>query len=277
MKENSFVLRFLVYLTFFTAITSCVSNKNATYLRNGNELKEDVPRDSVVRSYDLHTASEYRIRRDDQLNIRVSTTTPAEYNSFMQADPASAINSRQMQSTIIGGERGTIYGYEVDTEGYIAVPMLGRVLAKGRTISELEKEIQVGLSKYLKDPIVYINLLNFRFSVLGEVRREGMHSTFNHRITMVEAMSLAGGFGELAERSRVKLIRDNEGVAEVVYLDFLSEDFVSSPYYFVQPNDVLIVQPNKQRPAVNYAYRNASLVASIVGLIVSVATLVTRN
>ncbi|MEH0155806.1 polysaccharide biosynthesis/export family protein [Limibacter armeniacum] len=244
-------------------------------MRTKNEFKEEYAKDSVLRKYELKKTAEYLVRVDDQLHIRVASLTPSQYNAFDITNP-SGLEGRVQNTQVIGGANGTIYGYEVNELGEIQMPLIGSLKAEGKTLKEVENEVQVALSKYVKDPVVYVRLLNFRFSILGEVPREGMYSTFNKRITAMEAIGQAGGFGELANRENVKLIRNNNGIAEVVYLDFLDEQFVASPYYYIQPNDVLVVQPLKQRPVITYVYKNVGLIASITSLVISVATLLSR-
>lgn len=264
-----------IFIISIIVFSGCVSNKKATYLLKGDELKEEVVKNKSVRNYTLEGGVDYTIRRDDQLNIKVTSLTPSEYNVFAIANPAEAAG-RYQQSFVIGGAQGTIYGYEVDPFGEIEMPMIGKLKVQGLTISELEADIQKRLSKYLKDPVIHIKVLNFRFSLLGEVNKEGIYSTFNHRITMLEAVSIAGGFTDLSDRTRVKLVRDNKGVVEIVYLDFLDEEFIGSPYYYLQPNDVLVVQPLKQRSTILYLSKNVALFTSVASLVIALANLLAR-
>jgi polysaccharide export outer membrane protein len=116
-------------------------------------------------------------------------------------------------------------------------------------------------------------MLNFRYTVLGEVNGERTVTSSNTRLTMMEAIGLAGGFGELADRSTVKVVRQNEGQVEIYYVDLLEEKFVESPYYFVQQNDVIIVPPLRQRTFRKYWVGNIAIITatlSFAALMISI-------
>ena len=110
-------------------------------------------------------------------------------------------------------------------------------------------------------------LLNYRLTVLGEVNKEGVVPIGNNRVSMIEAIALAGGLGELADRTNIKLIRQRNGTAEVFYFDVLKEDFFTSPLYYAQQNDIIIVPPLRQRTYKKYFLQNVSLVLSTISVV----------
>jgi polysaccharide export outer membrane protein len=119
-------------------------------------------------------------------------------------------------------------------------------------------------------------MLNFRFTVLGEVNGEKTVVSANTRLTMMEAIGQAGGLGELADRSHVKVIRQNGDKAEIFYVNLLKEDYLESPYYYVQQNDILIVPPIKQRTFRRYFTSNIGIVTSAISFVLLIYTLSTR-
>lgn len=253
-----------------------VPNKKIAYLQKDQDYRQMVETNRVLRTYDMQAAPEYHLQKGDQLNIKVSSLTPAQYDVFAQS--AQSLAQANMVPQVLGGERGTVISYEVGPLGQVEMPLLGKVPADGLTLSELEKSVQSRLSEYLKDPVVAVRLVNYRFTILGEVRQEGLQSTFNDRLTILEAIGMAGGFDDLANREQVKVIRrtHNGAKATVHYVNLLDENLIASPYFFVQPNDVVVVPPIKQRPMRRYLAQDISIISTVAALIVSVVTLTTR-
>jgi polysaccharide export outer membrane protein len=168
-----------------------------------------------------------------------------------------------------------LHGYLIDADGNIEFPVVGKVKLGGLTIYEAEQKIQELAGKYLEEPVVRVRLVNYRFTVLGEVSNERSVNTFNNRISILEAIGLAGGLDELADRSNVKVIRQYENGVSAHYVNLLKEDLlIESPFYYVHQNDVIIVPPLKQRPFRRYFGQNLALIISSLSLVVLVLNLV---
>jgi polysaccharide export outer membrane protein len=261
---------FSILLLIITFSSSCVVNKKVQYLQKDDvNLKTNAAeKDSVLRIYEL-SDFEYHLQPEDILSVRFYSLTPEEYD-FFSIKSGGSNNYNQLQNAA----SGLVNGYLIDEEGMIEFPVVGKVAISGLTIFEAQNEISKVADLYLESPVVEVRLLNFRFTLLGEVRAEGTYSSLNNRITMLEAIGLAGGFTDLADKSNVKIIRQTRDNAEVYYLNLLAEDFVASPYYYLNQNDVIVVPPLKQRPYQVYFGKNLALVISSVSLLLIVITLI---
>ncbi|WP_139262765.1 polysaccharide biosynthesis/export family protein [Flammeovirga pacifica] len=242
-------------------------------MKEGDDYKEiELDYDSVMRSEKVIPLQLLTLRPFDQIKIEVKTATPDEYNPYLLIDRSNANNLQN-----IGGPLGTIVGFNIDENGNIELPLIGDVKLSELTINEAERLLQGKLKDLMDEPTVYIKLLNFRFTVLGEVKSPAIYGTLNREISILEGIAQAGGVDELGDRSRIKLIRKNNDIAEVVYIDLNSESFIASPYYYLQQEDVIIVMPLRQRPFLKYFSQNLALVTSITGLVISIVTLVTTS
>lgn len=245
---------------------ACVPNKKIVYLQSENELKQDFPTDTVLRSYDLANY-EYRIQPEDILSIRIESLTEDEYNIF--ADQRQNVGNIAQNNMALGG-------YMVDINGDIQFPEVGKIKVSNLTLHEVEDRITIVALQYLAAPAVNVRLLNFRLSVLGEVKQEGLVSSINNRVTVFEALAGAGGLTDMADRTKVKIIRQVEGKAKVFYVNLLEEKYIAHDSFFVHPNDIVIVPPLRQRPFRRYFGENLSIFVSTVSLVLLTINLLTN-
>jgi polysaccharide biosynthesis/export protein len=243
---------------------SCVSNKKFTYLQKDDVNKKGLPKDTVVRTYSYGTF-DYKVQPQDILSVRFESLTPKELD-FLSA-------GANQQNVNLLGSNALVLGELVDPTGTIPIPVIGKFKVAGLDVFQIQDSLQKIADQYMESPVVKVRLINFRITVLGEVSREGSLTLANNRVTMMEAIGLAGGLTDIADKSNVKVIRTQGSKAEVFYINLLSEDFISSPYYFVHQNDVLIVPSLKQRPFRRYAGQNVGLVISSVSLLLLIYNL----
>lgn len=140
-----------------------------------------------------------------------------------------------------------LMSYSVDNKGYIDFPFIGEIFVNGLTIVEAKKKIQNELSQYLSNTAITVKFLNNRITVLGEVRTPGDLTFYEDQITIFQALGLAGGMTEFADKEGVILIREVDEVARFIYLDLTDKHIVESQYLYLNPDDVLIVDPIKAK------------------------------
>ncbi|MCA6405616.1 MAG: polysaccharide biosynthesis/export family protein, partial [Cytophagales bacterium] len=199
---------------------SCVTNKKYQMMQKNDVNKQNMPSDSVFRKYSIEPF-DYKIQTNDILSVRFESLTPKEYDFLSKgADPNAA-------NPFVGG--ALLLGDLVDENGEMPFPVVGQVKVIGMTVYEIQDYLQKIANQYLESPIVKVRLLNYRITFLGEVNREGSITLNNNRVTMLEAIGLAGGLTDLADKTSIKLIRQKGNDTEVVYLNVLDENFIQSP------------------------------------------------
>ncbi|MCB0517456.1 MAG: polysaccharide biosynthesis/export family protein [Saprospiraceae bacterium] len=248
----------LIPLTLLLLTSGCVKHTQLLYFRDKSEF---VP----LQNQDINNQLRIKIQPDDVLFIMVRALdqeTAEPFNLFGGA------NMQMMQ----GGQNPTLQGYLVDPNGYIDFPVLGRMKLEGMTVDSAKEMIVQKLEPYLKDPVIIIRFMNFRFSILGEVGGAGTFSVPGERITLLEAISQAGGLTPYSNREHILIVREQEGKREFGYVNIHSPEVFESPYFYLQQNDIVYVEPT---PAATAVVRDPiSEVLPIVSGILSIAALV---
>ena len=165
-------------------------------------------------------------------------------------------------------------GYLIDSEGYIVFPVLGKIFVQGMTMSQLRKDLEDRLLEYLTDPMVSIRQLNFNITVLGEVKKPGQYNSPSDKVTVLQALGMAGDMTDNGDRTNVKLVRHENGIDNTYMIDFSDKNITSSPYYYMQQNDVLYVQPDENKKIAANVNPNRNLWFQIGGAALGVISLI---
>lgn len=252
--------KYFLVLLLVALMSSCVTRKQLAYLQPVTADSAD----SINKG--MKPQPEPRVKINDALVITVSALDPEAvlpYNlpSVSYASPNSAnVPTNQ-----------TFQYYTVDAEGYISFPVLGKLHVVGMSQSEVINMIQDQLKGQLVDPIVTMRFLNAKVTVLGEVRNPGTYLLNNGGMTLLEALGAAGDLTQYGNRANVLITRENNGKLEFARLDLKSDDIFTSPYFYLQQNDVVYVEPNQARTTSN---QSISLWLSMVGTLSSATTVV---
>lgn len=249
------VLGIVVLLIF----GSCGSRRDMVYLQNDST--------KINTLYEQYVP---KIQPNDILTIVVKAADPKVTAPF---NPISSMTSNNMSSQTDLAIRPT---YTVDNDGFIVLPMLGKVHVAGLTRIEAIEKIRLQLEQYIKDPGVNINFNNFRVSVLGEVAHPGSFILPTERVTVLEALGLAGDLTVRGLRKNVMLIREINGKKSVHRLDLTQQSTLNSPYYYLAQNDVIYVEPNKAQINNSKLGANSNIIISIASLLITVISVLTR-
>lgn len=246
-------------------LTGCASQKQVSYL-------QDIPvnyEQTITQGYDIY------IHPDDLLSIMVNSKDPELAQMFNLPMVSYQISN---STTGIGSSTNKMLGYLVDKDGCIEFPILGQLKVEGMTRAELTSFIKGQLigKGLLNDPIITVQFLNFRVSVMGEVAHPGTFEITSDRITLLEALSRAGDLTIYGKRDNIKIIREVNGKRTVATVDLRSNDILTSPYYYLQQNDIIYVEPNKAKAGQREINQNRSIGvwASIASVLASIAVLV---
>lgn len=240
MKRDFNLLMLLLALLCF----SCASSKKTNYF-------QDIDRERITEEL-IENYRPITIQPSDILSINVTSLNPQAWSDTSNRD----------------------LGYLVDQRGEIVLPLVGTVKAAGLTSTALGEQLRERLLPYLKEPSVVVRILNFKVSVMGDVMKPATYSIASERITVNEAISMAGDLNITGMRKNVMLIREVDGTRSFIPLDLTASNFIRSPYFYLRNNDVLYVQPGKNKYAASTdgVYRSLSLALSALSIVAIIIT-----
>lgn len=255
MKNMSKITKLgLAALLMAMLFASCVPQKKMLYLKDAQMLAEN---QSV--NYVNDRSINYKLQPGDNLYIR--------YVNIVDAQSAASLTGDFGNRSQISSD-ASIYlqSYTLDEEGCIELPLMGKMELKNLTVDEAKAVLQTELDKYINQTTIIVKMSNFNFTILGEVNKPGMFKVYQSQINLFEAISLAGNMTNFAKNDEVKIIRQTDNGSEIVTVDMGSADILSSPYYYLKPNDIIYVEPLKikQWGFTSFPY---STVLSVISLV----------
>ncbi|WP_299122856.1 polysaccharide biosynthesis/export family protein [uncultured Winogradskyella sp.] len=252
---------FLISILALVMSTSCASRKNLVYFQDepiGDGLLESTP-------------LQLTYKPDDMLNINVSAADPIAAQPFNLTTVAFSDDVLSAQGNV------KMQTYLVDYDGNIDFPVLGKIKIAGLTRTEVTEMLTERIRAYATGPIVNIRLANFTVTVIGEVNSPGTFTIQDERITLLEALGLARDLTIFGNRKNVLLIREIEGKKKFAKIDLTSINAVNSPLYYLQQNDVIVVEPNNAKiRQSNYNPNNGVLISAIGTLTTIVAVFLVK-
>lgn len=251
---KNIILCVLVTILF----ASCASKEDVVYFSGINSSDNTIGLDSYSPIYHM----------DDELLVVITAldseaAKPFNQTSFVYSSDVTNAYGRENFQT-----------YFIDMEGYIKFPVLGKIKLAGLNREQATKLLQDKLSDYIKDPIVNIRTINYKITVLGEVNRPGTYTATTERITLIEAIGLAGDLTIYGERENVLVIKDYDGKKTYTRVNLKSNDLFESPVYYLSQNDVVYVEPNKTRARASSIGASTGVLFSTIGVLISSLALV---
>ena len=225
-----------LFLSALLALSSCVSSKDFVYLQDMQ----------VGERYHFERKHEAVVHRDDRLSITVSCKQPELALPFNTQTAAVRVSST---GEISSAPDGNDKGYRVDVDGNIDFPMLGKINVEGRTLAEVTQLIKNGIieGNFIKNPLVSVDFLNFKYTVLGAVGSNGTYTVRGDRVTLLEAIANAGDLGTNARVDKVTVIREIGNERQIFVHDLRSSNIFNSPCFYLQQNDIVYVEPKYRK------------------------------
>ena len=242
--ESKFVVLLLVLLFFFS---SCVTNKDFEYFRTSKDVSKAK----------LNT-NKYLLQVGDLISVQISTVTNQQHDFF---------NKEQTSNSNLMVQNPYLYGYLIKEGGFLDLPSLGKIKSEGFTLRELENIIRQIAISYFEKPIVKLNIINFEISVLGAVNNPGNYMVVNPEANVLYALSLANDISEFGNIKKIKIIRNNNELNQIFYVDLTDIKTLSNPNFMLQPNDVIYV------PQLNKRFYSFSSLPNLISLSISAVTL----
>nr|WP_067063859.1 polysaccharide biosynthesis/export family protein [Mucilaginibacter sp. L294] len=260
MKKNIYLNIFL-FFTALVILTFCADQKRIVYFQKALNQSDTI---NVARQYVPN------IQPGDILSIYVSSLNPAASSFFNPYNSSGAAIGADNTTTgaVAPLTQPTANGFLVDAGGIIELPLIGAVKVGGLTTVQVRDTIKNSLKIYLKEPTVNVRFLNYKISIMGEVARPSVYIIPNEKVTLPEALSMAGDLTIYAKRENVLIVRDNNGKKEFGRVNLNTREIFTSPYYYLHSGDLVYVEQGKGKASQNdITYRVLPIILSALSFI----------
>lgn len=263
MKLNLHLNQIVLYLILivFLTLNSCASRQDLVYFQD----------ETITEFASLKSNHQLTYKADDLITIDVTAL------DFEAAKPFNLPIVASNENLLNGQGNLRMQAYLIDSEGNIEFPVLGTIKIAGLTRAEATNILKQKLSEYIKDPIVNIRLANFTITVLGEVNRPGTFTVQDERLSLPEALGLAGDLTIFGKRNNVLLIREIDGVKSFAKIDLTSINVVNSPLFYLTQNDILVVEPNSAKIKSSSFNPNTGIWVGVLGAIATLTAIIITN
>jgi len=259
------IKRLVLLLGVFIGISSCASREKLQYYRGIEQINSQKT-----------TNYEPVLKQDDLLLIVVLAPTrelEADFNLGLYSIMSDGTNLGRAEIAV---EQLRYQAYLIDNEGFIEFPVLGKIQLGGLTRTAAINLLKTKLREYIKEPMVNLRILNYKVTVQGEVIRPGTFNILTERVTLPEALAMAGDLSIYAKRENILVIREIDGKKESHFVDITKADFINSPFYYLSQNDLVYVEPNKIRMNNAAVGPNIAIVLTSVSLLITIVALLIR-
>jgi polysaccharide export outer membrane protein len=244
-------------LSIVILVTSCATKKEIIYFQDAETLNEKLNDQSF----------EPIIESNDILYIAISSMDEAVLVPFRR--------NTGLEGNITNSNAG-LEGYLVNVDGVINFPVIGDIAVAGKSRGQVKDQLKAELSEYITDVVVDVRIINFKITVIGEVNAPGVYTIADERVTLPQALGLAGDLSEDGKRDNVMVIREVGGKQQVARIDLTKTDFFTSPYYFLKQNDVVYVEPSLKGVKKSGFIPDVPALLSLVTIVLSSIILLTR-
>ena len=231
MRQYGFIIGSLLF-----CVSACIPNRQLVYLPNP-EFNAETP--TTV----YNNRQVYELQPQDILSVRIKTldTETEDYFNIQAGDGFQPINPAGLY----------VNGYSINARGMITLPEVGEIKVGGLTLEQAEAKIKEAVGVYINNTTILVKLVSFKITVLGEVNSPGYYYIYNEQATVLEVLGMAGDLTDFGNRENITLIRQTGQGNEAVLINLKDPRLLASPYYYLQPNDALYVQPLRAKAARN--------------------------
>ena len=225
--------RIFTFVFFLGMLTSCVTHREVEYLQD---------KDTRIKSFSEAEVQDYRLKPNDELFIQITSLDEAAASVF-----SSSGGQQSGSNSGLDPYGASLLSHAVDKQGYLNLPIIGNILVKDKTISQVTEIVKDSLNNILNQPIVKMKLVNRFITVLGEVRNPGHFPYAQEKLTIYDALGIAGDISEYGNRNEVILLRNEDGKNSRININLTKSGVLSSNYYYLRPNDIIYVKPLRKK------------------------------